>query len=128
MLKTKEAVSNDEDLVRVKGMILSRERVKNEVDALFDQSKPARKKDVAKMERLLRQAPAAQVQTPNLQKEAVAKNVLEYFEKRAYLTEAQKRFPELLKAGSTESQPQMAPSKKPSGKIPTRSVLSGSHQ
>ncbi len=127
MSKTKISVSNDEDLVRAKRMILSRDQAKNEVDALFNRSKPARKADVKKMEKLLVQAPAAQVQTPNLQKEAVARNVTNYFEKKAYLTEAQKRFPELLKAGSTETQPQRIPSKKVSGQTPVRAEVSGGH-
>lgn len=71
MSKNKEAEHADEEtLVRVKRMVLSREQAKNTIDELFNQAKSARKKDVAKMEKLLVQAPAAQVQTPNLQKEA----------------------------------------------------------
>lgn len=125
MAKTKEAVSNAEDLVRAKRMILSREQTKNEINTLFNHAQAARKKDVETMDELLLQAPAAQTQSVNLQKESAAKNVEAFFEKRAYLTEAQKRYPELLKVGNTEAQSQLLPGKKPAGKIPTKAIISG---
>lgn len=126
MAKTKTA--NDEVLTRVKRMLLSRAESKNTVDALFEQASPARVKEVAKMDKLFRQSPANQTQAPNLQREEVAKNVSEYFEKKAYLSEAQRRYPELLKVGNTESQGQLAPGKKPAGKVPTRAIISGGQQ
>lgn len=221
----KKANSDDESLVRVKAMLVSRQRTVEEINTFFNNAKPARAKDVKKMEKLLVQAPAAQVQTPNLQKEAapktdtdrakkygrigalaasagtvaagakkvmaekglvkanpkasaallagtmltsgaigtaagrlthraihgkatgksieksaaamleahknapaeevIGKNVTEFFEKKAYLTEAQKRFPELLKVGASETSPQAAPTKKPAGAIPARPLISG---
>lgn len=126
MSKNKTAVADHaETLTRVKGMVLSRERSVHEVNSLFANAKPERKKDVEKMNKLLIQAPAAQIQTPNLQKEAVAKNVTAYFEKKAYLTEAQRRYPELQKVANTETTSQVAPMKKPAGKVATKSLLSG---
>lgn len=126
MAKAKVAVSNEEDLSRAKGMILSRERAKNEVDALFDgAAKDARRVAVDTVERLFVQAPASQNQRPFMQKEAVAKNVTEYFEKKAYLTTAQRLFPELQKVSSTETQRQLGPGKKPAGAMPVKSILSG---
>lgn len=124
MSKTKIA-ENEEILTRVKRMVLSRAEAKNTVDALFNNAKPARTKEVAKMDKLFRQAPANQTQAPHLQREEVAKNVSEYFEKKAYLSEAQRRFPELLKVGNTESQPQLSPAKKSVGKAPTKALISG---
>src|SRR5687767_2371795 len=70
MSKTKEAVSDEETLTRVKGLILSRERAKNEVDALFNLAKSARKTAVSTVNRLFVQAPASQNQRPFMQKEA----------------------------------------------------------
>lgn len=125
MSKTKEAVSDEETLSRAKGMVLSRERTRNEVDALFEGSKAARKKATGTAARLFEQAPASQNQRPFMQKEAVAKNVTEFFEKRAYLTTAQRLFPELLKVGSTESQKQTIPSKKLPGAVATKPIISG---
>lgn len=135
----KQAVSNDEDLVRVKAMLVSRTRTVDELNTFFANARGARAQAVKKMEKLLVQAPAAQTQQPTLQKEAAAmleahktstvgvigKNVSEFFEKRAYLTDAQKRYPELLKVGATETARQSAPSKKTSGQIPARSLLAG---
>lgn len=135
----KQAVSSDEDLVRVKAMLESRERTKEEVNTFFENAKSARKTALGTMEKLLVQTPAAQSQQPNLQKEAAAMleahekavpvvigaRINEFFEKRAYLTEAQKRFPELLKVGGTNTVPQQPPAKKLPGQIPARSQLAG---
>lgn len=129
MSKNKEAVSNEEDLTRAKRMILSREQAKTELDAVFDgASKDARRVARQTVDSLFEQAPASQNQRPFMQKEAVAKNVTEYFEKKAYLTTAQRLFPELLKVGSTETQKQSVPSKKPAGAIPTKAIISGDQQ
>lgn len=135
----KIAVSNDEDLVRVKAMLESRERTKEEVNSFFNNARQARKTALGTMEKLLVQTPAAQSQQPNLQKEAAAMleahktakeevvgtHINEFFEKRAYLTEAQRRYPELLKVGATDTVPQKAPMKKLPGQIPARSQLAG---
>lgn len=125
MSKTKEAVSDEETVTRAKGMLLSRERTKSEVDALFEGSKAARKKATGTAAQLFEQAPASQNQRPFMQKEAVAKNVTEFFEKKAYLTTAQRLFPELLKVGNTETQPQKSAVKKPAGAIATKPIISG---
>lgn len=121
----KKTAGNDEMLSRVHRMVLSRDEAKAYVDNLFNNAKSARKKDVADMERLLVQTPGAQIQTPNLQKEAVAKNVTEFFEKKAYMTQAQRLFPELLKAANTENAVKLSPQKKPMSALPTKSQLSG---
>lgn len=135
----KQAVSNEEDAVRVKAMLVSRTMSVDELNVLFQNAKKARAKDVKKMEKLLIQAPAAQTQQPTLQKEAAAMlaahessanqviggRVLEFFEKRAYLTDAQKRFPELLKVGATSTAPQKPPQKTLPTQTPARSLLAG---
>src|SRR6267154_172638 len=128
MSKTKEAVSDDETLTRVKGMILSRGRSKSVVDAIFTGAEAARKEAVKTTNRLFIQAPASQNQRPFMQKEAVAKNVTEFFEKRAYLSTAQCLFPELLKVGATDTQRVMPLSKKPAGATPVKPILSGDQQ
>ncbi len=116
---------NDEELSRVYRMVTSRDEAKATVEALFSNAKSARKKDVAQMNDLLVQAPGAVVQTPNLQKEAVAKNVTEFFEKKAHLTTAQRLYPELLKVANTETQAKLLPGKKPLGKLPSKPQISG---
>ncbi len=124
-MKKNASGGNDEILSRVHRMVMSREEAKAYVDNLFNNAKSARKKDVADMERLLVQTPGAQVQSPNLLKEAVAKNVSEFFEKKAYLTQAQRLFPELLKVANTENATRLLPQKKPAGATPTKAVISG---
>jgi hypothetical protein len=82
-------------------------------------------------------------QAPNLTKEAMAKNVTAFFEKisSAHLSEAQKRYPELLKVSSSASvaSPSSTTSSTPTpdlktkmtgpvgnqAKIPTRSMMAG---
>lgn len=125
MSKTKEAVSDEETLTRAKGMLLSRQRVKSEFDALFEGSPAARKSALAQMDKLFEMAGASQNQNPLMIKEAVAKNVSEFFEKKAYLTTAQRLFPELQKVGSTETQPQKSAVKKPAGAVATKPIISG---
>jgi hypothetical protein len=58
----------------------------------------------------------------------VAQNVTEFFEKRAYLTTAQRLFPELLKVGSTETQRQMPVTKRPAGATASKPIISGHQQ
>lgn len=121
---SKNKIADAETLTRVRGLVTSRARTKDEVDGLFNNAPSQRKKDVKKMNELLVQAPAAQVQSPVLQKEASAPSVLAFFEKKAHLTDAQRRFPELLKAAGTETQKQLLPVKAP-GKVPVRAPVSG---
>lgn len=131
MSKQKKAyVVDNEALTRAKRMILSREEAKEFINALFHNAKSIRRVERAKMELLLEQAPAAEVQSPYLAKESAAKNVTEFFEKKAYLTDAQKRFPELLKvAGDGSASEELKKvSKKPgqaTGATPKPSVLNG---
>lgn len=127
MAKTKEAVSDAETATRVKRLLLSREEQKNMVDTLFNHSHESRKTARGTVDKLFVQADASQNQHPFMQKEAVAKNVTEFFEKKAHLTQAQRLFPELLKVGATDTQRQMV-TKKPAGATPTKPIISGDQQ
>ena len=138
----KIAVASDEEAVaQTEQKILTREVTRLQTDVLFDNAKSSRKADRAKVEKLFIQTPGAETMAPTLQKEAVAKNVAEFFEKQASgLTEAQRRFPELLKVSNATgpvprpslTQPKKMSTPSPSGGAsvtsgpsPVRSGLSG---
>lgn len=124
-MTNKTASGNDEAISRVHRSVLSRDEAKAYVDQLFNNAKPQRKKDVAQMNDLLVQAPGAQIQSPNLQKEAVAQNVASFFEKKAHLSTAQRLYPELLKVANSETVLSKSAPAKPAGKTPSKSQLSG---
>lgn len=125
-----------EPLYQATRQILTREETRAETDTLFENAKSSRKGHRATVEKLFVQTPGAETMTPALQKESAAKNTLAYFEKvagQANLTEAQRRYPELLKVSSasgpaprpsTVTVPK-ATSKDIKGSTPTKSVLSG---
>lgn len=128
----------EEEPSRVRRMILTREETRAEADALFgDRAKEVRKADTAKMRQLFVQAPAAQTMAPNLQggtekTASVAPSVDAFFSEIEKVasgqTEAQRRYPELLKVASKKV-PNLAPHKPgPApgfGPVAVRSGLSG---
>ena len=93
-----------------------------------DTAKEMRKADRAKVEKLFITTPAAQTLAPNLQKESAAKNVEAFFDKlaEASITDAQRRFPELLKVAQQPT-PDLKPKPVTPGKgpIPVRDGLTG---
>lgn len=113
-MKNKEAVGNlgEEELNFLKKVRLTRDDTRAAAQELFSVSHQSRKRDVALMEKLFVQAPAALTMGHNLLKEAsleeaqleevekikVAYNVYHFFESGAHLDSAQRRFPELTKA------------------------------
>lgn len=115
----KLAVSNlgEEELSRLRRVVRTRNETRAEADILFGQT--AQKQRVTEnemMQKLFAQFPASQTMQPSLQKVSsveemeklvplpnVTKNVDEFFEKRAYLDDAQRRYPELLKVASPAS-------------------------
>jgi len=125
---------NLEALYQATLKVLSREDTRAQTDVLFNRAKETRQSDRALLEYLFFQTPASQTMAPNLQKEAsVTKNVEAFFEKVGK-SEAQKRYPELLKAAGTASGPAPRPSTTQvrkatptsvGGATSTRSVLSG---
>lgn len=130
----------DEELSRVRRTVLTREDTRAEADLLFgDVAKKVRKADTEKMKRLFVQAAASQTMAPNLQGDtektaSVAPAVDDFFEKVAAVdtrTEAQRRYPELLKVAAPRagSFPTPTLTRKPAapgiGETPVRSGLSG---
>lgn len=115
----KVAVSNlgEEELARVKRVIRTRNETRAEADEMFGETaKKQRQVETEMMKKLFAQFPASQTMQPSLQKVSSAEsekpvdqtpsltpNVDSYFEKRAYLSDAQRRYPELLKVASPGS-------------------------
>lgn len=111
MSKTKEAVGNlgEEEMNFLKYVRMTRDDTRRDANELFTAAHQTRKRDIALMEKLFIQAPAAMTMSHNLLKEAsaeqwdafekvkVAYNVTQFFEKGAHLTDAQRRYPELQK-------------------------------
>ncbi len=152
MSKEKLAVGNvgEEEVARVHRVVMTREETRAQTDDLFENAKKSREDGRKTVNKLFLQAPASITMAPILQKEKVAAalandmeklaqietiemapRVLAFFEKKAYLTEAQRRFPELLKVAGTTEPTVPALKKKPasatpiSGPTPTQSGLSG---
>lgn len=133
-MKKKVAGLGDEELTRLKRVVVTRDETRAEADVLFGQTaQEMRKTERAAMEKLFTQMPAASTMQPSLQKESAAKNVEAYFQKLAHpnMTEAQRRYPELLKVAAipTPALSKKAPtfqgaSKEMSGPAPTQSILS----
>lgn len=121
MAKTKIAVANlgAEELEQFKWTVRRRSDTQLEADALFNRNPEVRKKDRAELEKLFVQTPAAVTNAPNLQKTAGVKCIcpkpncpackkqktsaidafMAQYEK-SKLSEAQVRFPELLKVAA----------------------------
>lgn len=134
--KTAAASPTTEPLDRMQRMVMTREDTRRQADALFESGPDVRKKDRALMEKLFVQTPAAMTMAFNLQKKAsITSHVDAVLEKLAQpqLTEAQQRYPELLKVASNFSaKPNLAkaPIKKmdkggTTGEVPVRSDVSG---
>jgi hypothetical protein len=133
----KIAMSNlgEEELTRLRMMLNSRAETRASADVLFgDGPRRARKEAREMINKLFVMAPANITQNPNLQKESSARNVKAFFEKISsmFITDAQRRYPELLKVSAVktadESIQKKAPNLKnddPARKIPVRSSLSG---
>lgn len=101
-----EGSQDEEALVRMTYMILTREDTRREIDSLFSGSDKAHSKTRKEVEKLFVQAPIAQTSTPLLQKTSGAKSKIAsktqaFFDNREYLTEAQTLFPELLTASES---------------------------
>lgn len=102
MPKIKLAELGEEELARATHMVLSRETARAQADAMFDNTGD-REKDGRLLKKLFRQAPGAENQSTAV-KTASAPNVVRALEKLANdatLTEAQRRFPELLEVRRT---------------------------
>lgn len=114
----KVAVSNlgEEELARVKRVIRTRNETRAEADVMFGQTaQKQRQTENEMMRKLFAQFPASQTMQPSLQKVSavdldalvpptpLAPNVDAFFEKRAYLSDAQRRYPELQKVASPAS-------------------------
>ena len=111
MSKTKEAVGNlgEEEMNFLKYVRMTRDDTRKDANELFSLAHQTRQRDIALMEKLFVQAPGAITMAHNLLKEAsaeqwdafekvkVAYNVHNFFESGAYLTDAQRRYPELQK-------------------------------
>lgn len=111
-MKNKKAgmAEGGEALSRMKHVHLTRADTRAQVDALFGRSEDVRKRERKLLEKLFVQTPAAEGLPPELAKTAssmadeferleredIARSTTDFFEKKAYLTEAQRRFPELL--------------------------------
>lgn len=137
---------DSEEVARVGRTVMTRAETRAQADDLFTDAKKYRKMDREKLEKLFIQMPGAETMSPMLvktsaatfatgmlqaidkEKRASASAVYSFFENQEWLTDAQRRFPELLKVAS----PRHAASPKPvaaadakSGKTPTRSNLAG---
>jgi len=151
--------SDVETAEQVKQQIKTKEDTKAETDVLFNHAQETRKKNRKKLKKLFVQAEGAETMAPGLQAESppfdptwgikapempkgltatkvasVTKNVEAFFEKQASgLTEAQRRFPELLKVANATGpvprpplvQPKKATPTSAGGVTPVKSVLSG---
>jgi hypothetical protein len=98
MPKIKLAYLGEEEIARASHMVLSRETARAQADAMFDNSTGNRERDAKLLKKLFVQTPGAQSQSTAV-KTASAPNVDRALEKIAHdmtLTEAQRRYPELL--------------------------------
>jgi hypothetical protein len=117
-------------------MVSTREDKRAETDALFENAKASRARDRAVVNKHFVQAPAAVTMATNLQAEmpkeaSVAPHFDAWLEKNAgaFMSDAQKRYPELLKVSGLEQGklPQALSKGKAGGAKPTpvQSSLSG---
>lgn len=133
--------NREEELVRTHHLMRTREDTRAEADVLFGgTAKAMRQSETAKMRKLFVQAPVAQTMAPNLQgatektaSASPAPHVDAFLEKLAnsQTTEAQRRYPELLKVAAPRAGTFKVPDttlKRPTpgfGENPTQSALSG---
>lgn len=131
-MKRKIAVGNlgEEELARFKATVLTRAVTRAQAETLFSNANTAKAQAQRKMDGLFVQAKGAETMAPTLAKTAsVTHNVDTFFEKlaEANLTQAQKRYPELLKASAapgvgTRPSPAL---KRPVTATPAQSSLAG---
>lgn len=99
--KLKVAVAlGGEEIARLKTIVLNRADTRAQTNTLFESAKASRELDRQQMYSLFLQAAGAETMAPGLQKEASPTSHIDaFFQKLASddnLTEAQRRFPELL--------------------------------
>lgn len=94
----KKAGFGEEELARLTHHVMTRTETRDQVDQVFAEGKAARAADRATIKNLFLQAPGASTNGINLAPEKTAgARTTEFFESGGHLTEAQRRFPELLK-------------------------------
>lgn len=136
-MTTKEAVSNlgEEELAQARRKIMTRAETRAEADEMFgDTAKQMRVSEQGMMQRLFEQWAARDTMQPSLVKTSSVKNISQFFEKlgTAHLTEAQRRYPELLKVAGPSSKGASTPvpdlkqpkPEAPNGKTPSQPLLS----
>lgn len=125
-MKKQAGVSNvgAEETSRIKNQFFTRTDKKAAADVLFANAKKARELERGFLDKLFIQAGGAETRAM-LTKEAMAPNVTRFFEKRAFLTDAQKRFPELLKVAGDGDSAKVTVLKKSTNQKPVQSMLSG---
>lgn len=123
------STEGQEELAQVRRIVLTREDTKAQADVLFGNvAREMRKAERAKIDSLFVTAPLNQTMTPSLQKVSAALHVEAFFDKLAssHLTEAQQRYPELLKVAQ---QPTPSLKAKPivagKGPLPVRAGITG---
>lgn len=121
VLTDKEKNKADDDLNLMTRQVLTRAETRAEAEALFGATGEASRKARGQMEKLFIQTPGAETMAPLLSKTASVEKFFDQLEKTAGMTEAQRRFPELLKVAGS-SRPQAAPPKKT---VAVRANLSG---
>lgn len=110
-VSNKERIRAEEDLRHMTRTVLTRAETRAEAEQLFGQMGESSRKSRKTIEKLFVQAPGAETMSPQLAKTASTKtasvtaNLEAFFEKNASafdgLTDAQRRFPELLKVASS---------------------------
>jgi hypothetical protein len=125
----KIAVGNtgSEELAQLGVRVETRENIRATIEHLFEHAVKTRSRDRKFMEMLFCMTPASQGMSYNLSKTA---HVDTFFLQGGHLTEAQRRYPELLKVAQVNNRPAPDLTKKPSatattGALPSRSALSG---
>lgn len=129
----KIAVGNmgEEELAQLQHIVLTRNDTRAEADLLFGgPAKDMRQTDRKLLEKLFIQTPASVTMAPNLQKTAsITPRVDALFEKLSAPTDAQRRYPELLKVADSGTKKVL--NLKPrvttdsSGTSPVRASISG---
>lgn len=132
-MKKRASCLGNEEFAQMSRTVLTRADTRAEADVLFgDVAKKARKTEGERLRKLFIQAEASTgATTPSheLQKTAsVAPATEQFFQKLAHatMTDAQRRFPELLKVAAPGIQRvPLGSLKKPCGALPVKSGLSG---
>lgn len=137
MSKNKEAVGNlgEEELSFLKIVRQTRQDTRRDANSLFTTAHQNRDRDIKLMEKLFVQTPGAMTMADNLLKSAsaeefeafekmkVAYNVHAFFEGGHQFTEAQRRYPELMKVA--KARPVVAMKKTPQPETKTGNSAGG---